>query len=55
MNHTHDHDIRRAVFFERWWDRMIRGAAVPLDSSLDIGLEGFARRVHALDEQRERA
>jgi len=44
-------DLRQELAFERWWDRMVRGTTDRQDPPLDPGLEAFARRVHALDDQ----
>ncbi len=42
---------RDAAIFERWWDRLIQGRSTAHMPNLDPGLEAFARRVHALDDQ----
>lgn len=46
-----ERDLRQSLAFERWWDRLIRGKTADHDPDLDPGLEAFARRVHARDEQ----
>jgi len=44
-------DLRQELAFEQWWDQLVRGTTDRQDPHLDPGLEAFARRVHALDDQ----